>query len=159
MDRNTENIPFGKRIKSDVNEIMFLRFPGSSETETLPAGRPSGKIDSWIQKDGKGYFVTEYTDEKNAYIEDNDRLKIVDENAEDESSFFNSTFSGISDFIGNSSRTVEKNAGFISTGFEDATGQLKDDISKFGNNLKLSGIVAVPFLLLFLAFYFMNKLD
>lgn len=110
----------GKRIKSGKDLTVFEGFPGSNKSYTLTAGRPSKKITSYIEKKNalgviKRYYQLEDTD----YIEFDESIKIVDENAPDESGFFDELANKFSDSVNDAKKAISKNAGYIKDGFEE----------------------------------------
>jgi len=136
-----ENV-IGKRVKSPADETIFLRFPYSEKTETLPAGKPSGKITSFIINKGNGFYQIE---DKN-YIQDKDRLNLVDDTAEDESGFLTGAFYAISDWLRNTGTEAEKQAGFIGEGFKKSVGEVKTGFFNINSAVK-------PILILLIILY------
>ena len=135
-----ENIPFGKRLKSGQSETMFYNYPGSDDTETLPAGKPSPKVDSYVL-DGNYFALTK--NGKNLYIKDTDRLQVVPEYAEDESGFFSGLFYDATDFFTNTGKDIASPLKHLRVGFNETIKDAKK-IFPFDNLKELILWVAVP---------------
>lgn len=122
----------GKRIKSPVDEVQRIGFPKSDKVQTLPAGKPSEKITSYIVNDGQGWY--QVSDQK--YIRESNRLQFVDDSAEDESGFLSGAIFAVSDWLSNTGRNAEKKAGFLKEGFNDSISDVGTGFSAINNAIK-----------------------
>jgi predicted RNA binding protein YcfA (HicA-like mRNA interferase family) len=138
-----ENIPFGKRLKSGQSETMFYNYPGSNDTETLPAGKPSPIIESYVLEKGGFYALSKKGSPKNIYLKDTDRLQVVPEDAKDESGFFSGLFYDATDFFTNTGKDVASPFKYLKVGFNETIKDAKK-IFPFDNLKELILWVAVP---------------
>jgi hypothetical protein len=135
------DIPYGKKIKSSRNEVLFIGFPGSDEVQTLPAGRPSLPVDSFIQ--GEFYSFVDAENNRNLYLRKNeDFQEIVEPGAEDESGVF-SAFLPVADYFRNTGNSIQKNAGFISDGFQKSVSDLGMNLTLFGGRISWAVVAGV----------------
>ena len=139
-----ENIPFGKRIRADEGITMYHRFPNSPDVRTLPAGKPSPKIKSYILPDG-GYYAVEGNKEGDFYIKDSDKLEIVPDDAPDESGILSSAFYSVSDWFSNTDRDIGGQFYYLRKGFKKSV----DDVAEFvpdsvGDLKKIVLWIAIP---------------
>lgn len=145
---------YGKEVKADKDQIMFIGYPGSSEIQTLPAGRPSPTINSYLPS---GYFVLNGSDigyDKDLYLYDSDSVKVVDRGTKDESSYYSRLNNALFSTWFNTSATVEKNMGFLAEGARKSFTDLKMssfDIAKYANRI-------IILLIVFLILWIINKL-
>lgn len=139
---------YGKRLKSAAPKKIFVGFPGSDVIETLPAGKPSAKIDSYINRPEGGFYQLEGT--PNKYLKDTPAVKVVPEAAPDESAFLSGLTGSVFDFWNNTATTAGKQAGFLSEGFDKATADLTADFESFSDQIKpvLYLVIAVVLLLI-----------
>lgn len=129
---------YGKRLKSDRPIKMFYRFPDSDTIQTLPVGKPSPVINSYLLS---GFFEVVGDSTGNYYIKDSPDLLLVDENEPDESSFFEDVTFSLSDFWNSNSKKVSKYSGFLNEGFKDSVSDLKVDAFKLSKELKFWAVV------------------
>lgn len=125
-------IPFGKKIKSDRDEIIYVGFPGSDITRTLPAGKPSPVIDSFIR--GRFYQFNDGTE--NTYIEKSEGQEVVEPDAPDDSTPGAGVVAGVTDVFRNTFTGVSKYAGFLGQGFTESVGSVGFGLEKLGEDLK-----------------------
>lgn len=138
----------GKRLKSGNDVTMFYRFPGSQVTKTLPAGKPSPLITSYL---ASGYYQLDGVASNSYYVKDSNQVKVVDDNADDDSGLFSSVSSGFFDLVENTSKKAVKNAGFVSDGFKESISGLNIAALDFGKDLKkivTAGAVAVTLIII-----------
>lgn len=134
---------FGKKIRSKNDVKMHVGSPGSGEVKTLPAGKPSPKIDSYIkQKGARWYQLKPKAKDVHYYVKFSDNFDIVPPNAKDKSSYFGSLFNQAKDFIENTGETVQKNAGFLGSGFKKSVSNIGGDLWNIGKGLK-KGLFAI----------------
>lgn len=143
-------IPFGKRLKSEMDRIMFERFPGSRVTKVLPAGRPSPPVDSYITDGGYYQLIDPEVEGPNLYLKDTDDLQVVDADAEDESSTLGRAGAWLSTKLGNTAREINAQAGFLESGIDDTFSGIGAGILNFGGNLKWIAILAIPAIIIIL---------
>lgn len=145
---------YGKSIKSDSDIVMYVGFPGSGEIQSLPAGRPSTRITSYLPS---GYFQLDGSQigyEKDLYIKDNEDIEIVDPGAIDESTYYSRLNNAIFTTWFNTSGTIQKNLGFLGQGARESFSKLKIDTFDFGRYLNRILIL----LSIFLVLWIINKL-
>lgn len=138
----------GKRVKSSENETVFRGSPGSDDRYTLPAGKPSGLITSYIQRESENGLVTYFQVDETDYIKKTDLTKIVDSDSSDDSGFVSGAFLGVSDLFSGAATSISKNAGFIKEGFIQTTDRSlfeMFDYAGYGKLLRLAVFAVVFF--------------
>lgn len=141
-----KNIPYGKRLKSDKDVVMYKRFPNASQTVILSAGKPSPLITGYL---ANGFIEVEGSNKNERfYIAQEKGLNVVDPNEKDTSNIFDTFFDRIKSTVSNKKDTVTKQAGFLSDGFQET---VKDSVSfskVFDNKIKTYGLGIIGILIL-----------
>lgn len=152
MAKNNLVEKIGKRLKSDKQVTMYKRFPNSDVTKTLAVGKPSPKITSIIKRDKKTWFQLEAEGESNWYVKNKKAVKVVPEDAPDESSTIWTLWNQAKDFVGNTTKEANKQAGFLKSGFEESVEGVGKGLFSFvgniGNILLIAGGIIVVILVL-----------
>lgn len=141
---------YGKRVKSAEAVKMRVGHPESNQVETLPPGKPSGKINSYIR--GEYFEITPPSGKKNLYIKDGSHIEIVEPDAKDESFIGAGLISGALDLVGNKTERAGKWAGWIGDATKKEITDLGDNFSLFGKDLQkivLALTVAVGVVIIF----------
>lgn len=112
---------FGKRLVSDQPIKMYFGSPGSDNIVTLPAGKPSPVIDSYLQS---GFFQVKGTENGYFYIKD-ENVEIVDPDAKDQSSIFQKTGYFFADLWNFNASKAVKQSGYLSDGFKESISNVK----------------------------------
>lgn len=143
----------GRRLKSATEQTMFVGFPNSDVIETLPAGKPSPIITSYLSRNDGNWYQLE-ADPKHRYIRDSDAVKVVPESAADESAALSGVTAGLFDWWNNTGTSVAKKSGFLAEGFDKATSDLTKDFKSFSDTIKpilylLTGVLVLLLILKF----------
>lgn len=150
---------YNKRLKSDRALVMFERFPGSDSKRTLPAGKPSPRIKSFIRRGSTGYYQLNDKDPasgeaKNLYVKQAEDVEIVDPSAPDDSGIGSGLFSGVFDWVGNTTRAGTKYAGFVGEGFKESVSGVKVGFEFLSKELRMLAMLIA----LILGFWLLIKL-
>jgi len=143
-----DSTKYGKRIKSKQAQTMWHRFPPHKSTDfepdkkTLPAGKPSPKIVGYT-KQGGGYYAVQGNKQGDYYIKDSEKISVVSENAQDESSFLYTATGWISDTVGELTKDASKPFYYAAKGFDQTIEDAKE-LMPFDNLKETILWVAVP---------------
>jgi len=128
-------LDIGKRLRSPRPLKMEKNFPGSGIISTLPGGKTSEPVTSFLKT---GYFQIERNG-MNWYVKNADDIELTNDESDD-SGFFESAILKTSDWLQNSKNEVTNNLGHLNAGFQKSVGELSTDFSFFSNNLMKIGI-------------------
>lgn len=145
MTITEQNIPFGKRIKSKKDLVMFHRFPDSPDRKILSAGKPSPIVESFLPT---GFIVVKGDSKGEYFIKNSSEIEVVEPDAKDTSKFFDNIFDAGKGFFSNKKRDVEAKAGFLKDGFEKTIEEGTEFSSLFNSDLKKYGIGLISILTL-----------
>lgn len=133
MSRNVAEI-IGKRVQSEKPLVMYRRYPNSEYSDTLPAGKPSPVISSYLMN---GFFaVQDPGQDEPRYIKDGQHVEIVSPDAADRSGWFSSITAGAADLFSNAATGVSKQSGFLADGFQESVSDFKADFFDIAGAVK-----------------------
>lgn len=147
----------GKRLVSKRDMVAFHDYPESEQVTLIPAGQPSGKIDSYLQT---GYFQIINTERpnQNQYILDSEHIQVVDENHSDESSLFSRLQSAYAGWWYNTNEQIDKRQDHLKEGFEGGLSKSIRDLTTFSIDLGKNAMQALLVVGVLVAIWFVAKI-
>lgn len=131
--RNVSEI-IGSRARSDKAVTIYRRYPNSEFSDTLPPGKPSPVITSYL---ASGFIAVQGEgDQEPGYIRDGDHIEIVPKDTPDRSGWFSSITAGAADLFSNAATGISKQSGFLADGFQESVSDFKTDFFDIAGAVK-----------------------